>query len=347
MVLNSQGSMYIKVPQRAVHTKGKNHQVAMKIGSSISNGVNESFCVSSAYSMAFWIQQNGTPVDDGYLFCKGSNSDGFPMLMIDNDGGLDWWINATDKIESTTAGTLINDSKWHHIVATFDRNVASNHLNLYVDGNLTDALTATEFSPDMNERNTLIFCVSTSTVLTQCFSGNCSNFQFWSGTALDSDEVKRVYNGIPVTEKRVCEFRFDDPIHGYDAGVSWDTTETISGNWGEAPEYVDRDLQCWCGRWDEGNWDVQVETILNASDRNFLFQNVTPGAVRELYNILGTPKYIDTTYSSSNTLILEPISGYGLSSLRQRRIIGVKSIGDTFFNKEIFSVKIDGMRLEE
>jgi len=99
-------------------------------------------------------------------------------------------------------------------------------------------------------------------------------------------------------------------------------------------------------RWDEGNWDVTVEMFLESSNRDTLFTYVTPGAVRELYNILGTPNYIDTTYNSGNTLILEPIYGYGLSGLREKRTIGVKNISDTFINKNHFNVKIEGFRLD-
>ena len=105
-------------------------------------------------------------------------------------------------------------------------------------------------------------------------------------------------------------------------------------------------VECWCSRWDEGNWDVTIETFLGSSNRNNIFANVTPGAVRELYNILGTPNYIDTTYSSGNTLILEPQHGYGLSSLREKRTIGVKNISDTFLNPNYFGCKIEGMRLD-
>ena len=110
--------------------------------------------------------------------------------------------------------------------------------------------------------------------------------------------------------------------------------------------YPSHYIDCWCTRWDEGNWDVTFETFLGSGARNFLFQNVIPGAVRELYNILGTPNFIDTTYSSGNTIIIEPVSNYGLSSVRQRRMIGIKSISDTIINPDYISVKIEGYRLD-
>ena len=105
-------------------------------------------------------------------------------------------------------------------------------------------------------------------------------------------------------------------------------------------------IDCWCSRWDEGNWNVTIETFMRSGARNELFTYVVPGAVRELYNILGTPKFIDGTYESGNTLICSPIHGYGLSSLREERMIAVKSISDTFLNRDKFSIKIEGNRID-
>ena len=111
-------------------------------------------------------------------------------------------------------------------------------------------------------------------------------------------------------------------------------------------------IDCWGTRWDEGNWDVTLETYMPSGDRNNLFANVIPTAVNELYNILGTPKFIDITFDSSNSLIIEPNyssqSGrmYGMSGITQRRTIGVKGISDTFLTPELFKVKIEGIRID-
>ena len=105
-------------------------------------------------------------------------------------------------------------------------------------------------------------------------------------------------------------------------------------------------FDCWATRWDEGNWDVTVETFLGSSNRNLLFSHMTPGAVSEMYNILGTPTYWDVTFNSGATLILEPQSGYGLSSLRQKRVVGVKNMSDTFLSPDLFSIKLECLRLD-
>lgn len=101
-------------------------------------------------------------------------------------------------------------------------------------------------------------------------------------------------------------------------------------------------IDCWCTRWSESNYDVTVETFLDSAQRSGLFDNVVPGAVGELMNVLGEPTYIDLTYSSGNTLKLEPVSGDPLADLVNTRVIGVKTISDTFLTKDSFSVKIEG-----
>ena len=104
-------------------------------------------------------------------------------------------------------------------------------------------------------------------------------------------------------------------------------------------------FDCAITRWDESNDSLVIETILTSGNRNTLFSHTIPGAVSELYSILGKKKFIDTSYSSSNTIIVSPTSGYGLSSLRQQRIIGVKNIQDTFLVLDKFSVKVEGIIL--
>jgi hypothetical protein len=110
--------------------------------------------------------------------------------------------------------------------------------------------------------------------------------------------------------------------------------------------YPNNYIDCWCTRWDESNYDVTIETFLPSGERNTLFNNVVPGAVRELYNILRKPYFIDTTYESGNSLILEPLSGYGLSGVRERRTVAVKSISDTFINWENLGTKLECKRLD-
>lgn len=114
-----------------------------------------------------------------------------------------------------------------------------------------------------------------------------------------------------------------------------------SGN--QYPTYYE-DVPCF--RWDEDNWSVTVEFGCTSSQRDTIFSYIVPGAVTEQYNVLGTPYFKDLTYESGNTLIFEPISGYGLSSVRWKRTVAVQNASDTFLNYEYFLVKLETKRLD-
>jgi len=101
-----------------------------------------------------------------------------------------------------------------------------------------------------------------------------------------------------------------------------------------------------CLRWDEENWNVILEVVMRSSHRDALLQNITPGAVAELYNILGEPKYIDTTYNSGNTLWVYPLSGTGLFDLREPVKIAVKNYSEHLLRDGTFRIKIEGVKLE-
>jgi hypothetical protein len=101
-------------------------------------------------------------------------------------------------------------------------------------------------------------------------------------------------------------------------------------------------IECWCKRWDESNYDITIETFLHSASRDKLFANIVPGSIREYSTPLGWVINLDGTFHhSSNTLILEPQYGYGLSGLRSRQIVLVKSASDTFINPNYFNVKLE------
>jgi len=65
-------------------------------------------------------------------------------------------------------------------------------------------------------------------------------------------------------------------------------------------------IDCWCSDWKISNYEFSIETWLTKEDSDKLKAHIVPGAVRELYSILGNPQYIDTTYDASNTITIVP-----------------------------------------
>jgi len=91
-----------------------------------------------------------------------------------------------------------------------------------------------------------------------------------------------------------------------------------------SPDYID----CWCTRWDQEGWNIVIGTFLNKSDVQTLMANTVPGAVGELYSILGRKVYTDLTWTGDNTLKLHPNSDSDstLKSMREDTIVYVKNI---------------------
>jgi hypothetical protein len=87
-------------------------------------------------------------------------------------------------------------------------------------------------------------------------------------------------------------------------------------------------IECWCSRWDIDNYSVIAETWLKEDEYNTIKDNTRPGAVAELFNILGKPHYYDKSWSGKNTLRLKPnpLSHSTLPEMRKDTIIYVKNI---------------------
>ena len=101
-----------------------------------------------------------------------------------------------------------------------------------------------------------------------------------------------------------------------------------------------------CSQWKEDNFNIVVSSFMGSANRNTLFSNLIPGAVKEQYNILGTPHFLDTSYSSGNSLIISPIDSTGLSGLRETRTVAVKHIKDEFLSPDWFYVRLECCRLD-
>ena len=85
-------------------------------------------------------------------------------------------------------------------------------------------------------------------------------------------------------------------------------------------------INCFCSRWDTDNYSTILETWLNKSDCKTLRDNIVPGAVGELYSVLGKSYYYDMTWDSSNTITVEPKPGSKLSKMRTSKTIYPKNI---------------------
>lgn len=338
MTLTQKGSHYIKVPQGCYKFEGDDYVTINAISSQTPDS-------GSAVSFSCWVKIHNYSAADGGTWTN---------IVGKHEAHKTWGLSIstpspqhkfTFHVSGSTEGLnrisyIFDLNKWYHLAGVYnggDKINADKAMSFYVNSQLIGSQTSP--SGISGYHNIPLYIgAGTGSPLSGCIH----DVRIWSGCALNANEVERVYNGMDVqTDKLIAHYKFKDRKGTTLEDSQENYNGTITGG-----EWYERDIRCFNSRWDEGNWDLTIETFIDACDRNYLFDQVTPGAVRELYNILGTPKFIDTTFTSSNSLVFEPISGWGISSLRQRRTIGVKSISDTFLNWETYGIKIEGIRLD-
>lgn len=75
----------------------------------------------------------------------------------------------------------------------------------------------------------------------------------------------------------------------------------------------------WCSKWDTSNYSATIETWLQKEDMENIITNIKPGAVSELFQVLGSPYYYDTSWTGDNTIRIAPNPSSATSTLRYMR----------------------------
>lgn len=88
-------------------------------------------------------------------------------------------------------------------------------------------------------------------------------------------------------------------------------------------------IDCRCSRWDVQNYSLIMETWMNKSNLQNLRNSLTPGAVGELYTILGRPRYYDGTWTADNTISISASGAGNLQYMRNDVDAFVKNISDS------------------
>lgn len=87
-------------------------------------------------------------------------------------------------------------------------------------------------------------------------------------------------------------------------------------------------VRVWCNDWRTHNKELSITTVLSKAQLDNIRDNVKPGAVKKLMEVLGEITYVDTTYSGGNTLKFTPVTieSSDLSTYRRESTAYVKSI---------------------
>jgi len=370
------GSTKIKIPYRALEFNGY-----LQSGGYCRTNTQTTNTLSNNMTFAAWCKPYAVTgnISNHYIFDMRCNNDagngaayGYCAWGVDlvrssrrfrahftYAGGTPGSLNVTSDDQYTE---IPNDGsgpadKWYHVCGV--RDGTGGYGYLYVDGVCVGSGSLGHTTTGGLQEEGYVYIGGLGDGPSGPFSGAVGNVKFYSGVAMTATEVAKLYgtgyvgyDDNLVIETRYAEKTSGSPNQFENTGVGsmiflWVSGESTGGGWMQSPDWISRDVRCWCTRWDEGNWDVKFETFIDGCDRSTIFSNVIPGAVSEQMNILGTPTFIDSTYSSSNTLILSPISNYGLSSVRQERMIAVSNIRDAFLTKDKLTMKIEGKRINE
>lgn len=107
----------------------------------------------------------------------------------------------------------------------------------------------------------------------------------------------------------------------------------------DASNYID----CDCSDWTVNDQTVSVVTWLSKSEFDDLNNNIVPGAVDTMYEVLGRKVYADSTYTDNNTLRFEPLNvpESNLYSMRRETVGYVKSVSYSQKTDNTLVVKID------
>jgi len=99
-------------------------------------------------------------------------------------------------VANTPIGTLAADGQWHMITVTHDHNLASNNMNIYVDGTFISSATKSAIPPvatNHDEVATIGISAGPGVLSFFAFNGNLDEFSIWN-RVLNPSEILDLYN---------------------------------------------------------------------------------------------------------------------------------------------------------
>ena len=346
----TEGSVNLKLGTGCLYFDGDDDRVNC--------GSSQSIMPTGAVTASIWInpsQKDGTM----YVFARSDDAadEGSWSICLSPSGSDDsiQYLNIVLSSDGTTLpGTskyylvmdnAISKNTWQHIAFTWTWSGSYSGLRIYVNGEESDTIWKSYnayLNKSLYQNYTTPVTIGGRADFQYEFKGRLYDARLYN-RALTPGEIRDIYNRKHITDGLIGHWKCND---NYPNKTVKDWAGTNDGTISGATWSANDNFNLWCTRWDEGNWDVTIEVMAHKQDRDMIAGAVTPGAVAELYNILGTPYYRDITYNSGNTVVVTPIHGFGISSLRQQRKIGIKRYSDTHLGKELFSIKLEGYRLD-
>jgi len=152
----------------------------------------------SAFSFSLWIKRADLDQTSYILDQPSGTNHAYALYELGTDR-MGFRITNTSNIQtSLTSSVLFNDTNWHHVVCTFDKDLSSNRMKIYVDGTLDVQSDATSLAV-ISVTNKFKLCAIGDLSSTLFFKGVIDEFGIWT-KALTSTEVSSLYgtgSGLP------------------------------------------------------------------------------------------------------------------------------------------------------
>lgn len=154
------------------------------------------------FSISCWAKTNGS-VSSSQMLVDRNHVTGYSIYVV-SGGALKIAIHGS---YLNISGNDIDDSRWHHVVASYDR---SGNLNAYLDGALVGTKDISGDTENLNNSSALGIGRSTSSGL--YFDGNIDEVALWH-TALDANAVAAIYNSGTPTDLNSDLGDYDNSSH--------------------------------------------------------------------------------------------------------------------------------------
>jgi hypothetical protein len=277
----------------------------------------EVFGTSDTFTISAWvyprIYENWTSICNkatGGYYSNSTNG----MWLIGNGFQSIMGSNIANNPAGSTRSTAFSPPlrNWYHVVTTCN----GTHLRIYINGQLKNSVTISALTYPRTPNTSDISVGSRISTNNDLFSGYINELRLYK-RGLSDREILNLYH---------------ENLYDYNLIINSPTTELFD---------------CHCTRFDISNYTVTVEIILNKDKLDDLLDNIVPGAVGELYVLLGKPKHYDSTWSNANTIILEPSSNIinTLKEMRDKYVVYVKNISSSTIEgvSGRINVKIEGI----
>ncbi len=154
------------------------------------------------FSISTWIKifSGSSTGSDFTIISTGGTTSGHYQMRINTDFNLVGILYTSNTDESVSGSTNVADGLWHNVIMTYDPNLVSDHLKLYIDSNLENSYTVIG-TVDIPIDITNVY-IGTTDVVNNFYNGLMDDFRIYN-TPLSEIDVGILFNNINKTRGKI------------------------------------------------------------------------------------------------------------------------------------------------